>query len=333
MSDVQKEKECTVDAVDSAASTALVDVTTTSDVNTTPNEDTTSDVNTTAESNSTENGDADSIMNNDNNNDSKETNTADILTRNPRVEKILALEAEIRRQNEQEKLRGRQIRQEQEYIDKMMNLSVEEALHETKEEQKYNKEFEEQIRNQVYHIHGLSDDKIEGMREYHNAWYQGAAFSLFFLSMILFILCGVLHGFHTELTLFMAFYTAIGGTLLTNGKHQSKVGGVLIKGVYLLLFPAMMIIFVCYELSLPSYDVLLPILTVAGAVILLVGVASYFAYDPYREDRKKRKKAEQYLRELEKTALKEIRSQEKAFDKQERKRKKQEEKEEKKKAQ
>lgn len=259
-----------------------------------------------------------------------EQNMTDMLARNPRIEKILALESEVRRQNEQEKLRSKRIHQEQEYINKMMASSVEEMLQQTKEERKYNKEFEEQIRAQVYRMHGLSDDKIEGMREYHNAWYQGAAFSLFFLSSVLFILCGVLHGFQTEITLFMAFYTAIGGTFLTNGKHQSGVLGMLVKGLYLLLFPAMMAVFVCYELQFSSYENLLLVLTIIGAVILMLGVVSYFVYDPYREDRKRRRKAENYLREMEKTALKEVRQQEKAYDKQERKRKKREEKEEKK---
>lgn len=248
----------------------------------------------------------------------------DIMAKNPRVEKILALEMEIRRQNEQEILRSKRIQQEQAYINKMMTSSVDELLIQTKEERKYNEELEQRIREQVYRMHGLSDDKIEGMQEYHNAWYQGAAFSLFFLSGVLFILCGILHGFCVEISLFMAFYTAIGGTLLTNLKNQSGVLGFLVKGLYMLLFPAMLTVFICYELAFPVYQDLLLILTIVGAGILLLGVFSYFIYDPYSEDRKRRKKAERYIRKMEKAALKEVRKQEKAFDKQERKRKKQE---------
>lgn len=255
---------------------------------------------------------------------SPEENRTELLERNPRVEKILALEKEIRRQNEQEKLRGKRIQQEQEYINKMMSSSVEELIGETKEERKYNEELEQRIRGQVYHMHGLSDDKIEGMQEYHNAWYQGAAFSLFFLSGILFVLCGILHGFCAEMSLFMAFFTAIGGTLLTNLKNQSGVLGFLVKGLYMLLFPAMLTVFICYELEFPVYQDLLFVLTIAGAVTLLLGVFSYFIYDPYSEDRKRRKKAERYMRKMEKVALKEVQKQEKVFHKQERKRKKQE---------
>ena len=34
-------------------------------------------------------------------------------------------------------------------------------------------------------MHGISEDKLQGMEERRNAWYQGAAFALFFLSLIL----------------------------------------------------------------------------------------------------------------------------------------------------
>lgn len=256
-----------------------------------------------------------------------EPDMSEILARNPRVEKVLVFEDEIRRQREQENIRNERIRQEQEYINKMMNLSVKEALHDTKEERKYNEAFEEQIRTQVYHMYGLSDDKIQGMYEYRNAWYQGTSFTLFLLSTILFIICALLHGFHTEITLFMIFYTAIQGSLLTNDKHLTRFAGILLKTLYLLLFPVMLIVFVCYELNLFKFEAWLPALTIAGAVILFFGVASYFFYDPYRTDRKIHKKAERYLRDIEKKALKEVRRKQKAYEKEERKRKKKEKKE------
>lgn len=41
----------------------------------------------------------------------------------------------------------------QEYIDRM-SLSVENHLRNTKEEQRYNEQFEERIRTEVYRMHG-----------------------------------------------------------------------------------------------------------------------------------------------------------------------------------
>lgn len=247
-----------------------------------------------------------------------EPDFSDIEVKNPRIGKVMKLEEEAKRQSEIEKLRARRIRQEQEYIDQM-SLSVENHLRATKEEQQYNEQFEERIRTEVYRMHGISEDKLQGMTEYRNAWYQGTAFALFFLSIVLIAICGVLHGFGSEICIFMAFYTAIEGALLSNGRKQSLFFTVLTKGVYLLLFPVMLVTFTCYELGFEEYALLVPVFTVAGVVVLMIGALSYFLYDPYRVDRRNRKKANRYIVEIEKAALKEVRLKEKAFVKQEKK--------------
>ena len=247
-----------------------------------------------------------------------EPDFSDIEVKNPRIGKVMKLEEEAKRQSEIEKLRARRIRQEQEYIDQM-SLSVESHLRATKEEQQYNEQFEERIRTEIYRMHGISEDKLQGMTEYRNAWYQGTAFALFFLSIVLIAICGVLHGFGSEICIFMAFYTAIEGALLSNGRKQSLFFTVLTKGVYLLLFPVMLVTFTCYELGFEEYALLVPVFTVAGVVVLMIGALSYFLYDPYRVDRRNRKKANRYIVEIEKAALKEVRLKEKAFVKQEKK--------------
>lgn len=247
-----------------------------------------------------------------------EPDFSDIEVKNPRIGKVMKLEEEAKRQSEIEKLRARRIRQEQEYIDQM-SLSVENHLRATKEEQQYNEQFEERIRTEVYRMHGISEDKLQGMTEYRNAWYQGTAFAMFFLSLVLIAICGVLHGFGSEICIFMAFYTAIEGALLSNGRKQSLFFAVLTKGVYLVLFPVMLVTFTCYELGFEEYALLVPVFTVAGVVVLMIGALSYFLYDPYRVDRRNRKKANRYIVEIEKAALKEVRLKEKAFAKQEKK--------------
>ena len=247
-----------------------------------------------------------------------EPDYSDITVKNPRIGKVMRLEEEVQRQSEIEKLRSRRIRQEQEYIDRM-SLSVENHLRNTKEEQRYNEQFEERIRTEVYRMHGISEDKLQGMTEYRNAWYQGTAFAMFFLSLVLIAICGILHGFGSEICIFMAFYTAIEGALLSNGRKQSLFFTVLTKGVYLLLFPVMLVTFTCYELGFEDYALLVPVFAVAGVVVLMIGALSYFLYDPYRMDRRNRKKANRYIVEIEKAALKEVRLKERAFAKQEKK--------------
>ena len=251
----------------------------------------------------------------------------EITVKNPRIGKVRKLEEEVKRQNELEQLRTRRIRKEQEYIEQM-SKAVEDHLRNTKEEQRYNEEFERLIRKDVYQMHGISEDKLQGMTEYRYALYRGTAFGMFFLSLILTGICGYLHGFGSELCIFMAFYTAIEGTLLNNGKRQQAILDVLTRILYLLLFPAMLIVFVCYELEFTEYALIVPALTIAGVVLLLLGAVSYFLYDPYRLDRKNHKKANRYIRDIEKAAIKEVELEEKALAKQAKKQEKLELKEE-----
>lgn len=246
--------------------------------------------------------------------------------KNPHIGKVLKLEEEAKRQNELEQLRSKRIRQQQEYINQMID-SVEANLKNTKEEQKLNEEFERHIRTEVYRMHGISEDKLQGMEERRNAWYQGAAFALFFLSVVLVAVCGILHGFASELCMFMAFYTAIEGTLLSNGRKQAAFFDILIKILYLLLYPVMLTVFVCYELKFEEYHMLVPVFVIAGMVVLMLGAVSYFVYDPYRVDKRSRKKADSYIKEMEKAALKEVRLKEKAFGKMQRKNEKKAQKE------
>ena len=251
----------------------------------------------------------------------------EITVKNPRIGKVRKLEEEVRRQNELEQLRTKRIRKEQEYIEQM-SKAVEDHLRNTREEQRYNEEFERLIRKDVYQMHGISEDKLQGMTEYRNAWYQGTAFGMFFLSLILTGICGYLHGFGSELCIFMAFYTAIEGTLLTNGKRQHALLDMITKILYLLLFPAMLIVFVCFELGFTEYGIIVPVLTIAGVVILVLGAVSYFLYDPYRQDRKNHRKANRYIRDIERAAVKEVELEDKALAKQARKQEKLELKEE-----
>ena len=57
--------------------------------------------------------------------------------------------------------------------------------------------------------------------------------------------------------------------------------------------------------------IVVPVLTIAGVVILVLGAVSYFVYDPYRLDRKNHKKADRYIRDIEKAAVKEVELEEK----------------------
>ena len=249
---------------------------------------------------------------------STRSDAMEIQVKNPQISKVLALKEEAQRQKQSEQERAKRIQIEMNYLNDML-LTVNDDLTYSKEEQNINSELEHRIQEEVYQMHGISNDKVQGMEERTNALYQGAAFSLLFLSSIMVILCGILHGFDSQICLFMTFYTALEASLLSHRSWKSEILEAFIRLIYLVLFPIMMVVFVCFELGFSQYEQLLPLLIIAGMIILLLGVSSYFLYDPYKQDRKNRKKADRYITEMEKTALKDIQLREAAYKKQERK--------------
>ena len=78
-----------------------------------------------------------------------------------------------------------------------------------------------------------------------------------------------------------------------------------------MVFPVMMVIFVCYELKYPEYDLFLPYFAMGIVVVLIIGTAAFFFYDPYKQDKKRVKNAKDYISEVEKIAIKQEAAREK----------------------
>lgn len=235
-----------------------------------------------------------------------------------RVQRTEYIRQQMRRRQENEDALMAQLLQEQRVIDGLQK-QINENLEQTEESSKYNREFKESMNAQIYALHGISGDKLEGMREYKNAYYQGSAFSLFLLSAALIVLCGVLHGFQSEICVFMLAYTGIEGALLAQEKKRRKAFEWLCRLLYLLMFPVMMVMFVCYELKYPEYDLFLPYAVAAGICILILATVSYFLYDPYRSAKKKVREAKEHIEDIEKIAKKEVRKNQKIRKKEEKK--------------
>lgn len=75
---------------------------------------------------------------------------------------------------------------------------------------KYNQEFQEHVNMQIYKSHGITNDKMMGMREYKDALYRGGAAVIFLLSLILTVLiltvlCGALYGFQSDVCILQLF--------------------------------------------------------------------------------------------------------------------------------
>lgn len=234
----------------------------------------------------------------------------DNLNESLRIQKAEWVKEQIRRQREAEDAVLEQMIQEQKVIDRL-HADINENLDRTKESRKFNRDFQEKINAQIYEMNGVSEDTLKGMREYKNAWYQGCAFSLFFLSVVMIVICGVLHGFEAQISLFMIACTGVEGTLLAQGRQKRTMIRFLCKFLYLLIFPVMMVAFVCFELKYPEYDLFLPYFALGIVVVLIIGAAVFFLFDPYKEDKKRVKNARDYITDVEKIARKEVRKNQK----------------------
>ena len=168
-------------------------------------------------------------------------------------------------------------------------------------------------------MNGITEDKLKGMQEYKNAYYQGCAFSLFLLSVVMIAICGVLHGFESQICLFMIACTGVEGALLAQDKWRNKLVNALCKLLYLLVFPVMMVIFVCYELKYPEYELFLPYFAMGIVVVLIIGTAAFFLYDPYKQDKKRVRSAKDYIADVEKIAKKQVKKNQKLRAKEEKK--------------
>ena len=232
-----------------------------------------------------------------------------------RIQKSQWIKEQIKRQREAEDAVLEQMIEEQRVIDGL-NSDINENLDRTRESRKFNQEFQEKINTQIYEMNGITEDKLKGMREYKNAYYQGCAFSLFLLSVVMIGICGVLHGFESQICLFMIACTGVEGALLAQDKWRNKLVNILCKLLYLMVFPVMMVIFVCYELKYPEYDLFLPYFAMGIVVVLIIGTAAFFFYDPYKQDKKRVKNAKDYISEVEKIAKKQVKKNQKILEKQ-----------------
>lgn len=227
-----------------------------------------------------------------------------------RVQKAEWVKQQVERQREIEDETRQVLQEEQRILDELRRSTVE-YMERTREMSKYNADCQEQMREQVYALNGLSEDKLQGMKEYKNAYYQGFSLAAFILSLALVALCGYLEGFNTEITMFMLAFAGIEGALLSQESKRGRILDAICRFLNLLMLPAMITIFICYELEFPEYQVLLPIFVVAGMVILMIGTMAYFVYNPYRKEKKKIRDAKADLKEIEQKAEKAVKKNQK----------------------
>jgi len=222
-----------------------------------------------------------------------------------RIQRVEYVRRQLRRRKEREDRLMDQLIKEQSIIDGLQER-IDEDLEQTEETVRFNRELKERMSSQIYNMHGVSKDKLEGIEQYRDAWRRGSVFSLFILSLALVVLCGVLHGFDSQVCLFMLAFTGVEGALIAQDRNGCKVLNWICRFLSFLMFPAMLVMFTCYELGYKEYGLFLPYAAMGGAGIVVIAVLTYFIYDPYSRAKRDARAARSHLGSIEKAARKEI---------------------------
>ena len=232
--------------------------------------------------------------------------TSDIKE-SPRIQKTEYIRQQMLKRRAMEDELMEHLKQEQSVIDSFRE-QINDGLMQTEELSRYNQEFSENMTEQIYLLHGISKDKLEGMQECKNAFRRGYSIILFLLSTALTVLCGALHGFQSEICLLMLAVTGLEGAMLAQDRSLDHypVLRLINRVLFPLLCPLMMAMFVCYELGFAPYGFLLPYIAMAGIVILFLSAVPYFIYDPYKGMGKHMRDAKAEIKLVEKAAKKEI---------------------------
>lgn len=229
------------------------------------------------------------------------------IKESPRIQKTEYIRQQMLKRRAMEDELMEHLKQEQSVIDSFRD-QINDGLLQTEELSRYNQEFSENMTEQIYLLHGISKDKLEGMQECKNAFRRGYSIILFLLSTALVILCGALYGFQSEICLLMLAITGIEGAMLAQDRSldQYPVLRLINRVLFPLLCPLMLTMFVCYEMGFAPYDVLLPYIAMAGIVILFLSAVPYFIYDPYKGLGKHMRNARAEIKVVEKVAKKEV---------------------------
>lgn len=234
------------------------------------------------------------------------------------LQKAVWIRDEIGRRRKEEDQLLAQIFAEQEILHEL-DSDMDQNMKHAGEGRRYRMDMKDRLDRRIYEMHDLSEDKLEGMREYRYAYYRGFALAMFFLSVALCVFCGYLHGVTDQITLAMLFFTAVQAGILVHEKKCFAFWRALCRLFEALLFPGMLVLFIGYELHYSYYERGLTYGLCAGLIVLVLTTASYFLYDPYRAAKQRIGDAKSVIRSVEKTARKQVKKNQKSRIKEENK--------------
>ena len=235
----------------------------------------------------------------------------EVVNESLQLQKAVWVRDEIERRRKEEDALLDQIFAEQKALHEL-NENVDENMKHASEGRRYREEMKERLNRQVYAMHDLSEDKMEGMKEYSNAYHKGFALAMFLMSQVLCVFCGYLNGIASQSTLTMLFFTALQGAVLIQESRCFLVWKWICRLVQMVTFPGMLVLFIGNELGYSYYERALKYSLSGAFVFLALTMAAYFLYDPYRIARGRIQDAKSTIRNVERIARKQVKKNQKA---------------------
>ena len=219
-----------------------------------------------------------------------------------RIQRAEWIHEQVKLQREAEDEAWEKIMEEQKLLTERRR-SIDADINSNRELKRYHEGCMEDITDQVYSLHGISVDKLEGIKEYRNALFRGEAFIVFCISVMMAAIVAYAYGPTSQLCLYVLMCVGAEGALLSQKRKN------ILFFIPLILIAAEMAGYKLY----PQY---LEYVTMAGEalalLLMMIGTVGYFVHNPYRKDRKNIKAAKSDLKELHKVAKKSVKKNKKS---------------------
>ena len=213
-----------------------------------------------------------------------------------RIQRAEWIHEQVKLQREAEDEAWEKIMEEQKLLTERRR-SIDADINSNRELKRYHEDCMEDITDQVYSLHGISVDKLEGIKEYRNALFRGEAFIVFCISVIMAAIVAYAYGPTSQLCLYVLMCVGAEGALLSQKRKN-------------IVFFIPLILKASEMAGYKLYQPYLEYVTLAGEalalLLMMIGTVGYFVHNPYRKDRKNIKAAKSDLKELHKVAKKSV---------------------------
>lgn len=199
---------------------------------------------------------------------------------------------------------------------------VDSAVKEDKEEQNpnfyqlyetYKKNAEQRVqeehrkKQEIYAMHGITADKVEGASEYYNAMFKGIAIFTVGSTMAMILVSFLCCGLTSATSVFTILALAVEGELLSM-ENLKNVPMRILARIFLMVPAGMSIALVVCDLAqVPEFAMWVLLIVFEGISIALAGFGGimYFIYNPYHAQRKQMRAAKAEIKLMMKERKKE----------------------------